>query len=124
MDRVDSKQKRRTQRDYTIGFKLQVVAALEQGYKQVQKVYVMQGRSAVLKRLNKHGKLDWAQLVRLTIPKTSKAKETPAQTNKRLERELEDERLRNLLLNDVADKLDAEHGAGLRKNIFQGARRL
>jgi hypothetical protein len=52
------------------------------------------------------------------MPKSPKAKETPAQKIKRLERELEDERLRNLLLNEVVDILDAEHGAGLRKKLI------
>ena len=32
--------------------------------------------------------------------------------------ENEDERLRNLLLNEVVDILDAEHGAGLRKKYI------
>ena len=120
MDTADSKRKKRTQRDYTMGFKLQVIAAVEKGdmtYKQAQKIYGIQGRSTVLTWLRKHGKLDWTQPVRLTMPKTPKAKETPAQTIKRLQRELEDERLRNLLLNEVVDILDAEHGAGLRKKL-------
>jgi transposase-like protein len=121
MDTTDRKRKKRTQRDYTMGFKLQVVAAVEKGdmtYRQAQEIYGIQGRSTVLTWLRKHGKLDWTQPVRLIMPKTPKAKETPAQTIKRLERELEDERLRNLLLNEVVDILDAEHGAGLRKKLI------
>jgi len=118
---VEGKRKRRTQCDYTMGFKLQVVAAVEKGdmtYQQAQKIYGIQGRSTVLKWLRKHGKLNWTQPVRLTMPQSPKAKETPAQKIKRLERELEDERLRNLLLNEVVDILDAEHGAGLRKKYI------
>jgi hypothetical protein len=52
------------------------------------------------------------------MPPSPRAKETPAQKIKRLERELEDERLRNLLLNEVVNILDAEHGAGLRKKLI------
>jgi transposase-like protein len=121
MDTSVRQQKKRTQRDYTMGFKLLVVAAVEKGdmtYKQAQKIYGIQGRSTVLIWLRKHGKKDWTQSVRLTMPKTPKAKETPAQTIKRLERELDDERLRNLLLNEVVDILDAEHGMGLRKKLI------
>jgi len=121
MDSTDSKRKRRTQRDYTMGFKLQVVAAIEKGdmtYKQAQKIYGIQGRSTVLKWLRKHGKLDWVQPARLAMPNTPKAKETPAQKIKRLERELEDEHLRNRLLNEAVDILDAEYGAGLRKKYI------
>ena len=121
MDSTDSKRKRRTQRDYTMGFKLQIVAAIEKGdmtYKQAQKIYGIQGRSTVLKWLRKHGKLDWVQPVRLAMPNTPKANETPAQKIKRLERELEDEQLRNRLLNEAVDILDAEYGTGLRKKYI------
>jgi hypothetical protein len=54
--------------------------------------------------------MDWTQ--------SPKAKESPAQKIKRLERELEDEHLRNLLLNEVVNILDAEHGTGLRKKYI------
>ena len=121
MDKLQNIRPKRTQRDYTMGFKLQVVAAVEQGdmtYKQAQQIYGIQGRSTVLTWLRKHGKMDWSQPVRLTMPKIPKAKETPAQIIKRLERELEDERARNLLLNEVVDILDAEHGVGLRKKLI------
>lgn len=121
MENVESKRKRRTQRDYTIGFKLQVVDAVEKGdmtYIQAQQIYGIQGRSTVLTWLRKHGKLDWTQPVRLAMPQSPKAKETPAQKIKRLERELEDERLRNMLMNEVVDILDSEYGAGLRKKYL------
>ena len=113
--------RRRSQRDYSLGFKLQVVAAVEKGemtYKQAQKAYVIQGRSTVLNWLRKHGKMDWAHPVKRTMPDTPKSIETPIQKIKRLERELEDERLKNLLLNEVVDIIDAEHGAGLRKKLI------
>jgi len=121
LDNSISTGKKRTQRDYTMGFKLQVVAAVEKGdmtYKQAQKIYGIQGRSTVLTWLRKHGKMDWFQPTRLAMPITPKAKETPAQTIKRLEKALEDERLRNALLNEVVDILDTEHGAGLRKKYI------
>ena len=121
MDIADGKPKRRTQRDYTMGFKLQVIAAVENGdmtYKQAQGIYGIQGRSTVLTWLRKHGKLDWTYPIRHIMPTSPKAKETPAQKIKRLERELEDERLRNMLLNEVVDILDAEHGTGLRKKYL------
>lgn len=120
MNKLNKTSVKRTQRDYSLGFKLQVVAAVEKGdmtYKQAQRVYGIQGRSTVLTWLRKHGKMDWTQPVRLTMPKTPKATESPAQQIKRLEREL-DERMRNLLLNEVVDIMDAEHGAGLRKKYI------
>lgn len=113
--------RKRTQRDYTMGFKLQVVAAIEKGdmtYKQAQHIYGIQGRSTVLTWLRKYGKMDWSTNVRFPMSKSPKAKETPAQTIKRLERALEDEQLRNRLLNTVVDIMDAEYGAGLRKKYI------
>ncbi|GAB0109794.1 hypothetical protein PA7559_10620 [Pseudoalteromonas distincta] len=55
---------KRAQRDYSLGFKLHVVDAVEKGdmtYKQAQKIYVIRGRSTVLTWLRKHGKVDWTQ---------------------------------------------------------------
>jgi len=121
MNNSNTTHTKRTQRDYSLGFKLQVVSAVEKGdmtYKQAQKIYGIQGRSTVLTWLRKHGKMDWTQSPKMTMPKSPKAKESPAQKIKRLERELEDERLRNLLLNEVVDIIDAEHGAGLRKKLI------
>ena len=87
--------RKRTQRDYNLGFKLAVVSQVEKGeltYKQAQKKYGIQGRSTVLVWLRKHGILDWSKPALLM---KSKSKETPAQQIKRLERELEDENLKN-----------------------------
>lgn len=118
MEKTTIPRLKRTQRDYTLGFKLQIVAAVEKGdmtYKQAQRIYGIQGRSTVLTWLRKHGKMNWTHPVQLTMPKTPPASETPAQKIKRLERELEDERLRNMLFNEMIDIMDAEYGAGLRK---------
>lgn len=115
MDKMDIARRRRSQRDYSLGFKLSVVEQVEQGeltYKQAQKRYGIQGRSTVLVWLRKHGKLDWSQ--KRSDP-MAKSKETPAQTIKRLEKELEDERQRNLLLNRMIDIADSQYGTSLRK---------
>jgi transposase len=53
---------KRTQRDYSLAFKLQVVNEVEKGlltWKQSQTKYGIQGRSTVLVWLRKHGSLDW-----------------------------------------------------------------
>ncbi|GAB2699906.1 hypothetical protein GCM10027170_33840 [Aliiglaciecola aliphaticivorans] len=110
---------RRSQRDYTLGFKLSVVELVEKGeftYKQAQKHYGIQGRSTVLVWLRKHGKMDWSKPFQ--HPLMPKSKETPAQTIKRLERELQDEKIRNQVLNGMVDIMDKEYGAGLRKKYL------
>ena len=58
---MESKHKR-TQRDYSLAFKLSVVEQVEQGeltYKEAQRRYGIQGRSTVLVWLRKHGLQDW-----------------------------------------------------------------
>lgn len=55
---------RRSQRDYSLAFKLSVVEQVEKGemtYKQAQKRYGIQGRSTVLVWCRKHGLQDWTQ---------------------------------------------------------------
>jgi len=55
---------KRTQRDYSLTFKLAVVDQIEKGeltYKQAQARYGIQGRSTVLVWLRKHGRQDWSQ---------------------------------------------------------------
>jgi len=106
---------RRSQRDYTMGFKLSVVSEVEEGvftYKQAQRHYGIQGRSTVLSWLRKHGKLDWSKPVECG-PMSNK--ESPAQKIKRLERELEDEKLRNQIYRGMFDVLHDEYGIDIGK---------
>ncbi|ETN95096.1 transposase [Zhouia amylolytica AD3] len=81
-------------------------------YKQAQKHYGIQGRSTVLVWLRKHGTLDWSK------PNLfMKSKETPAQKIKRLERELDDEKLKNKILNTMIDISDSQYGTSIRKKF-------
>ncbi len=54
--------KRRSQRDYTMSFKLSVVDQVEKGelsYKEAQARYGIQGKTTVLTWLRKHGRQNW-----------------------------------------------------------------
>lgn len=120
MEKRESQRQKRSQRDYTLGFKLSVIRQVEKGdmtYKQAQKTYGIQGRSTVLVWLRKHGTLDWSNpsLHSMTNPRS---KETPAQKIKRLEKELADERLKNEILNEMIDISDQQHGTSIRKKLF------
>jgi len=115
MDNTTLPRRKRTQRDYNLGFKLAVVEQVEKGeitYKQAQDTYGIQGRSTVLVWLRKHGKLDWS--CPSELPMTN-LKETPAQKIKRLERELEDERKRTLILEEMVEIMNKETGGKLKK---------
>lgn len=120
MGESTSQRVKRSQRDYTMGFKLAVVEQVEQGdytYKQAQKVYGIQGRSTVLSWLRKHGTLDWSKPV---LVMSSRRKESPAQKIKRLERELEDERLKNKVLNTMVDLTEEQFRISIRKKFSPG----
>ena len=109
---------KRTQQDYTMGFKLLVVSQVEKGemtYKQAQAYYGIQGRSTVLVWLRKHGTLDWSKKKRIKLPIM---KETPAQKIKRLEKELSDEKLKSLVLNKMVDLAGEEVGFDVRKKYY------
>lgn len=106
---------KRTQRDYTMAFKLRVISEVEKGdltYKQAQKHYGIQGKSTVLVWLRRFGNLDWKK-PKLHI--MSHSKETPAQRIKRLEKELSDEKLKNKFLNTMIDISDKQYGTQIRK---------
>lgn len=111
--------KKRTQKDYTFAFKLNVVESVEKGdmtYKQAQKIYGIQGKSTVLMWLRKHGSQDWSIPMK-NLNKSPKANETPAQKIKRLEKELGDEKLRNLLYEEMIRIADEQYGTSLKKKF-------
>ncbi|WP_143186836.1 IS3 family transposase [Microbulbifer donghaiensis] len=118
MDNSTPPRRKRTQRDYTLGFKLAVVEEVEKGdltYKQAQARYGIQGRSTVLAWLRKHGKLDWSSTRSSSM---SKKPETPAQTIKRLERQLKDAEDRQYLMEKMMEIIDKEYGGSLRKKYL------
>ena len=120
MEQQEKQKRKRTQRDYNLGFKLAVINQVEKGemtYKQAQKAYGIQGRSTVLVWLRKHGNLDWT-LPHLHTMSNPRSKETPAQKIKRLDRELSAERLKNEILNKMIDISDKQHGSSIRKKYL------
>jgi transposase len=117
MKNLENKGVRRSQRDYNMAFKLAVISQVEKGeltYKQAQVKYGIQGRSTVLVWLRKFGNLDWSKSNLLFM---AKSKETPAQTIKKLEKQLEDERLKNQILNTMIDISDSQYGTQIRKKF-------
>jgi transposase len=107
---------RRSQRDYSLAFKLQVVQQVEKGeltYKKAQRQYGIQGRSTVLVWLRKHGTLDWTLPKQYTLDNDREL--TPEQRIKQLEAALKDEQDRNLIYKTMFDILQKEHGIALPK---------
>lgn len=114
---------KRTQRDYTLGFKLSVVEQVEAGqltYKQAQQKYGIQGRSTVLVWLRKHGKLDWSS----SGGRAMKHQETPEQTIKRLQKELQDAKDLNYLQHEMLKEMDRITGSHLEKKYLSERQKL
>lgn len=111
-EKVKSYQKK-TQRDYSLAFKLQIVDEVEKGhytYKQAQIHYGIQGRSTVLTWLRKHGRLNW---------KDSEAmKDSPAKRIKELERKLQRLQDEKEVLNRAIDIADSTLGTDIRKKYL------
>ena len=114
---------KRTQRDYTLAFKLAVVDQVEKGeltYKQAQRRYGIQGRSTVLAWLRKHGRQDWGRLegcVNRRSDPVSKPDQplTPEQRIKELETQLKHANEKAQLFEAMLDVIRKEYGVKLPK---------
>jgi len=106
---------KRTQKNYSLAFKLQVVEEVEKGeytYKQAQRKYGIQGRSTVLVRLRKHGRLNWQKR------NPMKNKLTPAEEIRKLKRELERVKKDKEILQVTIDVAERELGIKIRKKYL------
>jgi transposase-like protein len=105
MERQEHKRKKRSQRDYSLAFKLQVVGEIERGelnYDQADRKYGIQGNCTVSSWVKKHSTFDWKELPTMTN------KKTPEQRIKELETLLLREKEKVHVLNvaiDIADEL-------------------
>lgn len=114
---------KRTQKDYTLAFKLAVIAEVEAGamtYKQAQKHYGIQGRSTVLVWLRKYGVLNWSlgtpNIMRLdTMNKP--IEKTPEQKIKELERKLADSQEKNQFFEEFFGFMENDMGIELPKKL-------
>ena len=119
MGKKEVTKEKRSQRDYNMSFKLSVIEKVEKGdltYQQAQNLYGIQGKSTVLVWLRKYGNLDWKYPKESPVSRLHQ-EETPAQKIKRLEKELENERLKNEMLNYMIDLSDKQYGTAIRKKF-------
>ena len=107
--------KKRTSRDYSLAFKLQVVGEIERGelnYDQADRKYGIQGNVTVSKWMKKYGSLAWNQ-----SPIVSN-KKTPEQGIKELEELLAREKEKVIVLNTAIDVADQMLDANIRKKYL------
>jgi transposase len=104
---------KRTQRDYTLAFKLSVVEQVEKGqltYKQAQDRYGIQGRSTVLVWLRKHGRQDWRESASSIAMPTQPKPLTPEQQIKALQVQLQEAQEKARLFEAMLDVLKQDYG--------------
>ncbi|MEH0156406.1 transposase [Limibacter armeniacum] len=119
---------KRTQKDYTMSFKLQVVAELEEGKLSVQGAcdkYGIQAKSTVRDWLRKFGNLDWSNKHPLKMSKTPEQRileleqkvkllERQKQT---LEKQVERADKKIILFDMMLEMAEKEYNIPVRKNI-------
>lgn len=106
---------KRTQRDYTLAFKLAVVEQVEKGeltYKQAQDRYGIQGRSTVLVWLRKYGRQGWSNTASCAAMPRDKTPTplTPEQQIKELRVQLKEANEKAQLFEAVLDVLKKDYG--------------
>ena len=115
MKKQEEQKKKRSQRDYSLAFKLQLVDEVEKGhltYKQAQRKYGIQGKSTVLIWLRKHGTLDWKSKAPVKNKRPPKTQISELEKKiKRLEAEKE-------ILNRAIDIADDMLGTEIRKKYL------
>ena len=121
---------RRSQRDYSLAFKLSVVEQVEKGeltYKEAQRRYGIQGRSTVLVWLRKHGRpglTGWSSpTVRGVGMDQGQSSQTPQQRIKELEAQLKLANEKAQLFEAVVEVLKKDYGVRVVKKPSGGSSR-
>lgn len=123
--------KKRTQRDYSLAFKLSVVEQVEKGelsYRQAQQRYGIQGRSTVLVWCRKHGLQDSGspsgrQRTSSVMSEKEPKALTPEQRIKELEVQLKEAKEKAALFEAVVDIMRRDYGVVVKKPSGRSSRK-
>lgn len=123
----ESRYVKRTQKDYSLSFKHQVVSEIEQGHENptsAQRKYGIQSRSTVIRWLRKYGTFDWENQTPSHMPKSADAriKELEAKVKllekqkKFLEKQAEHANEKAILFDMMIELAEREYHIDIRKN--------
>jgi transposase len=107
--------RKRTQKDYSLAFKMQVVDEVEKGLlnqDQAQRKYGIQGNATILNWLRKHGTLDWYK------SNIMSRGDAPHKKIKELERRIKRLEAEKLILNTAIDVADELYNTNIRKKYL------
>lgn len=106
---------KRTQKDYTLAFKLQVVEEVENGelsQNAAQRKYGILGNATILTWLRKHGRLNWYQNTAMA------KKSTPNKKIVELEKKIKRLEAEKYILNTAIDVADETLNTDIRKKYL------
>lgn len=109
------KKRKRTQRDYSLSFKLQIIDEIEKGHLtwiESQRKYGIQGKSTVLVWLRKHGTLNWQSEMKV------KKKPSPNRQIAELEAKIKRLEAEKEILNRAIDIADDMLSTDIRKKYL------
>jgi len=118
---------KRTQRDYSMSFKLQVVQEIERGElntTSAMRKYGVQARSTVVNWLRKFGNFDWENQTPSKMPKTSEQKlmeleqknKLLEKQKKFLEKQVEQAAKKAIIFDMMIELAEKEYNISIRKN--------
>jgi len=118
---------KRTQKDYSLSLKLQIVQSIEQGQlsrTEATKKYGIQSRSTVVKWLKKYGTFDWENQTPSNMPKTPEQQLMELEQKVRLlekqkkflEKQVEQSDKKAILFDMMIDLAEKEYNIPIRKN--------
>lgn len=122
---------KRTQRDYTLAMKLQIVSEIELGEMSVTAAarrYGIQSRSTVVGWLRKHGTFDWDNQTPSNMPKTNEQRilELEAKVKllekqkKLLEKQADQADKKSIIFDMMIEIAEKEYNIPIRKNSLPG----
>ncbi|MEN8194858.1 MAG: helix-turn-helix domain-containing protein [Bacteroidota bacterium] len=118
---------KRTQKDYSMSFKLQVVQEIEQGKESTtssMRKYGIQARSTIVSWLRKYGNFDWENQTPSNMPKTPEQKLLELEQKVRLltkqkaflEKQVEHSDKKAVIFDMMIDMAEKEYNIPIRKN--------
>ena len=131
IERKDNEYIKRTQRDYSMSFKLQVVQELESGELSMTaaaRKYGIQSRSTVRMWLRKYGNFDWENQTPSNMPKTPEQKLLELEQKVRLlekqkkflEKQVETSDKKAVIFDMMLDLAEKEFNIPIRKKCSPG----
>jgi len=122
---------KRTQKDYTISFKLQVVSEIESGALSTHgacRKYGIQARSTVVMWLRKHGTFDWENQTPSNMPKSEAQKLLELEQEVKLlrkqkaflEKQVERSDKKAIIFDMMINIAEKEYNIPIRKNSLPG----